>query len=49
VLRGIEISIVWVPVVFFALSIIPVLFYRRYERLEPMIHAELDRRRGAVG
>jgi sugar (glycoside-pentoside-hexuronide) transporter len=45
VLKGIEISIVWVPLVFFALSIIPVLFYRKYERLEPVIHAELDRRR----
>jgi Na+/melibiose symporter-like transporter len=49
VLRGIEISIVWVPVLFFTLSIIPVLFYRKYERLEPVIHADLDQRRTAAG
>ena len=45
VLKAIEVSIIWVPAVFFALSMIPVLFYRKYERLEPVVHAELDRRR----
>lgn len=44
-LKGIETGIIWVPVVFFTLSIIPVLFYRKYELLEPRIHAELDARR----
>jgi sugar (glycoside-pentoside-hexuronide) transporter len=44
-LKGIEIGIIWLPAAFFALSVIPVLFYRKYELLEPRIHAELDRRR----
>ena len=34
-------------VLFFVLSIIPVLFYKKYELLEPQIHADLDRRRAA--
>jgi sugar (glycoside-pentoside-hexuronide) transporter len=45
-LFGIELGIIWLPAVFFALSIIPVLFYKKYELLEPQIHAELDKRRG---
>jgi Na+/melibiose symporter-like transporter len=44
-LQGIEIGIVWLPTVFFGLSIIPVLFYQKYESLEPQIHAELEKRR----
>ncbi len=28
-------------------ALIPVLFYKRYERLEPEIHAELNRRHAA--
>jgi sugar (glycoside-pentoside-hexuronide) transporter len=44
-LRGIEIGFIWLPAMFFALSAIPVLFYKQYELLEPEIHAELDRRR----
>jgi sugar (glycoside-pentoside-hexuronide) transporter len=44
-LNGIEIGFIWVPVVFFALSVIPVLFYKKYELLEPQIHAELKERR----
>ncbi len=47
-LHGIEIGVVWLPVVFFALAIVPVLFYRKYELLEPQIHADLERRRNAV-
>lgn len=43
-LRGIEISFIWLPALGFALAIIPVLFYKKYERLEPQIHAELERR-----
>ncbi len=46
-LRGIEIGIVWIPVLFLALAVVPVLFYHRYERMEPRIRAELDARRGA--
>jgi sugar (glycoside-pentoside-hexuronide) transporter len=44
-LKGIEFNIVWLPAIFFALSLIPVLFYRKYEAMEPRIHAELDERR----
>jgi len=44
-LRGIEIGVIWLPATFFALAIIPVLFYRKYELLEPQIHADLERRR----
>jgi sugar (glycoside-pentoside-hexuronide) transporter len=44
-LKGIELGFIWVPAVFFALSIVPVLFYQNYERLEPQIHAELEKRR----
>ncbi len=44
-LKGIEIGIIWLPAAFFALSIVPVLFYRKYELLEPQIHAELEQRR----
>ena len=44
-LKGIEIGFIWLPAVFFALSIIPVLFYKKYELLEQQIHAELDQRR----
>jgi sugar (glycoside-pentoside-hexuronide) transporter len=45
VLRAIEFGIIWVPAACFTLSLLPVLFYGRFERLEPQIHAELDQRR----
>ena len=44
-LFGIEIGFIWVPVLFFTLAILPVLFYKKYELLEPQIHAELEIRR----
>ncbi len=44
-LKAIEFGIVWLPAICFALSAIPVLFYRKFERQEPRIHAELDQRR----
>jgi sugar (glycoside-pentoside-hexuronide) transporter len=44
-LKAIEFSFVWLPAICLVLSLIPVLFYRRFERLEPQIHAELDARR----
>ena len=47
-LRGIEISFIWLPALFFALSIIPVLFYKKYELLEPQIHADLEKRRSKI-
>jgi sugar (glycoside-pentoside-hexuronide) transporter len=44
-LLGIELSVVWLPAVFYALAAIPVLFYHRYERLEADIQRELEERR----
>ncbi|HEX9047218.1 MAG TPA: glycoside-pentoside-hexuronide (GPH):cation symporter, partial [Verrucomicrobiae bacterium] len=44
-LKGIEFNFVWLPLICFVLSLIPVLFYRKFERLEPRIHAALDERR----
>jgi len=38
-------GIVVVPVVCFVLALLPVLFYGRFERLEPQIHAALVKRR----
>jgi len=46
-LRGIEIGFIWLPALFYLLSALPVIFYRKYERMEPQIHAELDARRAA--
>ena len=47
-LKGIEISFIWLPALGFALAIIPVLFYKKYELLEPQIHADLESRRAAT-
>jgi sugar (glycoside-pentoside-hexuronide) transporter len=47
-LKGIEISFIWLPALFFALSMVPVLFYQKYEALEPQIHAELEARRATA-
>jgi sugar (glycoside-pentoside-hexuronide) transporter len=44
-LKGIELGCIWLPAVFFALSAIPVFFYRKFEKLEPRIHADLEQRR----
>jgi sugar (glycoside-pentoside-hexuronide) transporter len=47
-LTGIEVGFIWLPAAFFAISLLPVLFYSKYERLEPLIHEELDQRRGVA-
>lgn len=47
-LRGIELGCIWLPVVCFALGMVPVWFYQKFERLEPRIHAELEERRKKV-
>jgi sugar (glycoside-pentoside-hexuronide) transporter len=47
-LFGINICFIWIPAVFYALATIPVLFYRRFEAMEPKIHAELAARRAAA-
>ncbi len=47
-LFGIEVAIIWIPMVCFTLAAIPVFFYKRFEDMEPQIHADLDRRRAAL-
>ncbi len=47
-LKGIEIGIIWLPAVFFALAMVPVWFYKPFEMLEPQIQADLDRRRKSL-
>jgi len=47
-LKGIEFNLIWLPAICLSLSIIPVLFYKRFELLEPQIHAELEQRRNQV-
>jgi sugar (glycoside-pentoside-hexuronide) transporter len=42
---GIELSFIWLPALCYALAILPLIFYRRYERLEPRIRLELEQRR----
>lgn len=44
-LEAIVRGIVWIPAACFVLALVPVLFYRRFERLEPRIRAELAARR----
>src|SRR5215469_1576093 len=44
-LTGIELSCVWLPAIAYALAVLPVIFYHRYERLEPQIQRELEQRR----
>ena len=48
-LAGIVFAFVWVPAVFYALALIPVLFYGRYEILEAQIAEHLRRRRMPTG
>ena len=43
-LQGISIGFIWLPAVAYALAILPVLFYQKYERLEPRIREELAAR-----
>ncbi len=44
-LMGIELSCIWLPAIAYLIAAVPVLFYHRYERLEPQIHEELEERR----
>ncbi len=47
-LRAITFGVVWLPAACFVLSLIPVLFYPRFEAMEPRIREELEQRRAAV-
>lgn len=42
---GIELSCIWLPAIAYALAIVPVFFYLRYESMEPHIQQELEERR----
>jgi sugar (glycoside-pentoside-hexuronide) transporter len=44
-LFGIDLSFIWLPAVCYVLAVVPVLFYKRYEMLEPTIRQELEQRR----
>jgi len=44
-IKAIEFGIIWLPALCFALAAVPVLFYGRFEKLEPEIHAALEARR----
>jgi sugar (glycoside-pentoside-hexuronide) transporter len=46
-LAGIVFAFVWLPAIFYALALMPVMFYGRFEMLEPRIAAELRSRRAA--
>lgn len=47
-LKSIITGVLWLPAACFILSLIPVLFYRRFERLEQRIRSELAQRRAAA-
>jgi len=47
-LTGIRLSFIWLPALCYALATIPVLFYYRYEKLEPRIRGELAERRATA-
>jgi len=44
-LFGIELSVIWLPALCYAIAVVPVLFYHRYELLEPQIRLDLEQRR----
>lgn len=44
-LSAINFTFIWVPVVIYALSAVCMVFYRRWEKHEPIVTAELEERR----
>ena len=44
-LSGIELGFIWVPMIFYALATIPVLFYGRFEKMESQIQTQLKAKR----
>ena len=44
-ITGIQLSCIWLPAIAYAVAVLPVLFYYRYERLEPQIREDLEQRR----
>jgi sugar (glycoside-pentoside-hexuronide) transporter len=47
-LYGIQLSFVWLPALCYAIAVVPVLFYHRYEKLEPQIRFDLEQRRAVA-
>ncbi len=47
-LTGIDIGFIWLPAIAYALAVIPVFFYRRFEAMEGHIHTELTERRARL-
>lgn len=47
-LSGIEFSFIWVPLIIFALGILPMVIYRYFERNESKVTADLKARH-AIG
>jgi Na+/melibiose symporter-like transporter len=47
-LAGIVFAFVWLPAIFYALALLPVLFYGRYEILEAGIAETLRQRHGST-
>lgn len=48
VISSIVTGVVWLPAACFILGAIPVIFYRRFEAMEPQIRSELEQRRAAT-
>jgi sugar (glycoside-pentoside-hexuronide) transporter len=44
-LKAMEFGIIWLPAICLTLATIPVLFYGKFERMEPQIQADLEQRR----
>ena len=44
-LTGIRLSFIWLPALCYSIAVVPVLFYYRYEKLEPQIRLDLEQRR----
>jgi len=42
---GINFTFVWVPAIFYFFALLPAMFYRRFEAMEPHIATELEARR----
>jgi sugar (glycoside-pentoside-hexuronide) transporter len=47
-LDGIQLSFIWLPALCYAIAVAPVLFYHRYEKLEPQIRLDLEQRRAVA-
>jgi Na+/melibiose symporter-like transporter len=45
--NAISFCFIWLPVIIYAVVGVIMLFYRKFEKMEPMIKAELEQRRNA--